>query len=112
MGATVKQILDAVAPEFKSVKDTDPAFIVFLELAGHYVAESAWGDSTNHAKALLIAHYMKFGQLGGRGAVSSEKVGDLARSYASMGDTELHQTQYGTQYYSLRKTIYLGPIVV
>ena len=108
--ATVKQVLAAVAPEFAAIPD-DLNLTILTDLASQFVKDSVWGERSTYAKALLVAHFLKVGLLHGTGAITSEKVGDLARSYATMGDHQFNQTGHGTLYLSLRRTLVIGPIV-
>lgn len=62
------------------------------------INENIFGDMTRYARMLYIAHMLKLSEMAGRGNVTSEKVGDLARSYGTpTGTSALSATTYGTE---------------
>lgn len=109
MAVTVdKEYLKAIAPEFC---DIDQRRLTALNAAADcYVSEDVFGDCTMQAKAYVIAHLAKLGDNNGTGALTSERVGDLARSYAGPGSnaTDWEQTAYGKQYLRLARLTSVG----
>lgn len=86
----------------------------FIGVASVRVAAAVWGDVAEYATALLTAHMLSStGGVGGNGGsaggpVTAESVGDLSRSYGSVGeqgsgDQELLTTRYGQEYVALRR---------
>lgn len=104
-----KSFVIDVAPELSTQPDS--RFERFIPIASSQVPSAVWGDQTDFAIALLTAHYMSAFSTGGRGQVVSEKVGDLARSYANntSSDDSLMSTSYGQQFVELRKTLVITP---
>lgn len=99
-----KQYLIAHFPEFSdTTKYSEERIGMLNETASRYASESAFGSDTRYARMLIIAHLMKLGDLQGSGAVVSEKVGDLARSYASPSQDNFAQTSYGQAFDELAR---------
>jgi len=96
-----KEYLVAHFPEFNSADETRIGTL--NDTAARHASESVFGDDTRYARMLIIAHLMKLGDLQGSGAVVSEKVGDLARSYASPSQKDFAQTSYGQQFDELAR---------
>lgn len=102
-----------VFDEFKNV-DTDK-IDAYLDIATLRVPSTIWNAATNYATALLTAHMLSTsGALPGQGAgsaggaVTDESVGDVSRSFATVGvagsgDEELRTTRYGIDFLRLRK---------
>lgn len=96
--------------EFSSVSDTKTD--LYLGVSASRVDSTAWGTCAEYAQALLTAHMLASAGSGAAdggssGAVTSESVGDLSRSYGSMdvksdADKPLTQTKYGREFLSLR----------
>jgi len=95
----------------------------YLDIATIRVPSSVWGDRSGYATALLAAHMLATsgalpGQGGGAGGgpVTAEAVGQVSRSFgsvgeASSGDAELRTTRYGIDFIALRReTIIPGMI--
>lgn len=96
------------APEYAEL--TDEQVAPLLAAAEVFVyAPCLMGDKLNAAKALYAAHFRSLQVLsasgnGFRGAVISEKEGDLSRTYASgqsSGDPLWNSSVYGPQYLAL-----------
>jgi hypothetical protein len=100
----------AFFPEFES---RPPATIdAYIEVATNRVPLNIWGSNGKYATALLTAHMLtisgKSGLGSGGGAVTAESVGDLSRSFATVGvpgsgDQELLTTRYGQAFVALRR---------
>lgn len=117
----------AIAPEFRTTlsgQDAGSEIAALVGVARSYVPEGRWGaEKGKVALALLTAHLMKelgFGAEGvnHNGMVTSERVGDLSRSYAvssisgtSVLDQLFMTTQYGRQFIMLRRTLPSTPLV-
>lgn len=105
-----------VATELAS--ETDARINIFIDIAREYLCEEKWGTKAKTAIILYTAHLLTLanrGTTGAAGAVTSEKVGELQRSYGSGVDgqtDELAQTPYGMMLMQLRRGILFTPIVV
>lgn len=101
-----------LAPEFTSKSDS---FIQdYLDIVATMVNDSVFGARAGTAKAYLAAHYMKVGDMKGRGSITQEDSGQIARSYAStdINNHELSSTNYGRMYLSIQRGNISSPIVV
>ena len=123
MEATAENI-KSLFPEFSAV--SDQRIDNFVEIAKLSVAEKVWGSSFGTGVSYLTAHLLKRAGVGGGvqggtsnpGTVSSEKVGELQRSYAlpnfsggSAEDGLLSTTSYGIEYLRLRRQVLVTPMV-
>lgn len=123
----IKDVI-GVAPEFKAFAETEDgpdAIKLVIGFARSFVNESRWGSRAKLGICLMTAHLMKELGYGGApkdsgitGAVTSEKVGDLQRSYgqinlqkASDSNQLLITTTYGKTFLMLRKMLLTTPIV-
>lgn len=118
----IRPILFDFAPEFETEVEADVARVDrFIGYATNQMVEATYtaseetdevdaGTYFNQAAALLTAHLLKLRAMGGAaGAIVSEKVGDLAVSYAApQSDSALMRTSYGAQYLECRKTAFPG----
>jgi len=72
-----------------------------------------FGAQKNDAIALLVLHWLSLenrGTAAAGGAITSEREGDLGRSYgAAITQGDLSQTTWGIQLLSLRKMLIFGP---
>lgn len=103
------------APELESEPNSRIQF--FIDFALLSVNASVFGDKTDKAVALLTAHFMTLSNRGGSGgSVTSEKVGDLSRSYSApsgkVSESELATTAYGQMFLTLLKSLSISPRVV
>lgn len=104
--AVTKAYLASIFPEFAG---QDEAVVTALNApAGFYVSDG-FGDQAQYAKALVIAHLLKLNELAGGGPVTSERVGALATTQASL-DTKnaWMMTSYGMLYRQLARAKGLG----
>jgi hypothetical protein len=100
---TALEYFRVVAKQFASMDD--PEVNVWLNIASMNAHNCLIGDQANLAQALYAAHMLQLdsenqaGQ-GGRGNITSEKEGDLSRSYESSvsKDGWLDLSGYGQQY--------------
>ena len=99
---TPHEILAAIAPETLNL---DQGRVdIHVDLAEAQTGP-VFGDARNHAVALLAAHTLTLGQRrGASGPITSEKEGDLARSYATQAMAHgLDATSYGAELLRLRR---------
>lgn len=109
---TVQNVTD-VAPELST--QSPERIELFIEYARLFLCEDKFGEKAKFAVILLTAHLLTLANRGGQGgAVSSESVGDLSRSFATgdMSDGEYGQTSYGQMFLRLRKSLVTTPIIV
>ena len=73
--------------------------------------EDHYGDKYALAQALLALHWYTMGKRGGTGgAITSEREGDLALSYAApLSDHDLMSTAWGAELKTLKRKVYFGP---
>jgi hypothetical protein len=106
--ATVTAII-AIRVTLPSVDlDRLPTLIPY---AAEELSESALGDRYNKAVALLTLHwiYKDRNAGGGGGAITSEREGDLARSYATPANpTDYDGTSWGMELQGLIRRTILG----
>lgn len=110
MAADAKMVRD-IAPELKA--EDDGRIDTFLGFAALSVNANVWGDKSDLGVAVMAAHLLTLSNRGGvSGAVTSEKVGDLARSYSSTkaSDETLMSTSYGSWFIQLRKSLPITPV--
>lgn len=90
---------------------------LFLDLAVAQVPEGVWGSVTKQARLYLAGHMLIMADRAAKGisgAITSSKVGDLARTYAAPatgGSEELKQTGFGLEFLRLRRTVAITPMV-
>lgn len=115
---TELQYFRLLAPEFAGVDDT--TVNQWLSVAGN-LANTGCLDTERAAmaRALYAAHMLSLTTRSGQGgaaalgAVTSEKEGDLQRSYGGVkgGDTYLGQTSYGQQYLDITRACFGAAIM-
>lgn len=113
---------DVIAYEPAAASIDEERIDLFIGYAETQVNRDVWGDLADQAVILLTLHGLyttgpSSGASSGQGPVTSEKVGDLQRSYASpasgaYSDSTLARTGYGQEYLRLRKTLVFTPMVV
>lgn len=113
--AVTPQDLKKIAPELES--ETAARLQFFIDFAIQSVNSSVFGDKSDKAVTLLAAHFLTLSNRGGAGgSVTSEKVGDLSRSYSApsgkIGESELATTAYGQMFLTLLKSLSISPRVV
>lgn len=111
MAVTASLVTD-LAPEL--LTESPDRINRFIGLASLSVNSTIWGSKADLGTGLLAAHMMTMSNRKGRSGVTSEKVGDLARSYAptDTDDGALGQTSYGQEFLRLRKSLLITPIIV
>jgi hypothetical protein len=108
--------IKALFPEFAS--ESDLRIQLFLDQAAFSVNASVWGNKADFAIQYLTGHLLTVANRGGSGAagpVTSEKVGDLQRSYANNVSAVAHElgsTGYGMEFLRLRRSLYITPRVL
>lgn len=115
---TELQYFRLLAPEFADVDDT--TVNQWLSVAGN-LANTGCLDTERAAmaRALYAAHMLSLTTRSGQGgaaalgAVTSEKEGDLQRSYGGVkgGDTYMGQTSYGQQYLDITRACFGAAIM-
>lgn len=103
----------ALAPEFASYDST--ALTLVAAEAERFVNQTVWKEKADLGLVYMTAHMLKMAKEAEYIKVTSEKVGDLSRSYdksGAPGDTELDQTQYGKEFKRVRRTLQISPFVV
>lgn len=114
--------------EFKGVATAK--IDAYVSIASTRVNPTVWGSNAEYATALLTAHmiavtgsHLQGGSGGGVGGpITQESVGDLSRSYGSVGvagsgDQELMTTRYGQEFVALRRETFTsatvtGPVTI
>lgn len=93
-------ILPIIAPEFAGAANASDVVTLAEQRVG-----VAFGEVRDQAVAHLAAHMLTTAQRGGSsGPVTSERVGDLAQSYAvQAGGTGLDSTAYGKEFLRLKR---------
>lgn len=111
-----EDLFKALAPEFATY-DATARDLVAAE-AERLVNTSVWGAKAPMGVVYMTAHMLKVAQLSAgntAGPVTSEKVGDLQRSYGGSTanqDHELGLTKYGQEFLRVRRTLQISPFVV
>lgn len=98
---TIKEMF----PEFANKSDS---FVdIFINNSKTMICQSMYGNRYDLALSYLTAHFMKISSDLGRGEVTSEKVGDLSRSYAgnTSFDNGYSTTPYGRQFIAIRRSL-------
>jgi hypothetical protein len=109
--AVDKEYLDLHFSEF--VSETEGRIDSLNETAALIISENVFGDMTRFARMLYIAHLLKLSEMAGRGNVTSEKVGDLARSFGTpTGTSALSVTTYGTELHRIMRIKRAGCLFV
>lgn len=110
--SSILDLLKAIAPE---ASDKPDVFLqTLIDIAKPQVCISKNKKINNLAIAYLAAHMNSIGNRGGSGvgAVTSEREGDLARSFGVSGnvrDAALGQTPYGLEFLRLKNQFVLTP---
>jgi len=103
------ELFNCLVPEFKN---SDCLEVIAAAVANCF-NESVWGDKIEMGHIYLVAHTLKMAERNGTGGtITSEKVGDLARSYsAGKDDDEYDQTSYGKEYKRLLTMLLTSPFI-
>ena len=101
-----------VFPEFASLSDASVEFV--FECVVDNVSETVFGTCYRRAVYLLVAHNLTMQARGGAvGAITSESVGSLSRSYGGTTSASfLAMSGYGIQYLSLVRLFCGGGSVI
>ena len=107
MAQTITQIVqlrDAVAGARSDLDD-------MIELAETRLSTDTFGDNYNEAVALLVLHmYAVNGRSGSGGPITSEKEGQLSRSFgAAASSGALGDTSWGRELERLTRSLVFGP---
>lgn len=113
MGAVDKQMLTDLSSEFASVDDERIDRI--SAIAELRVRKAVWGELYDYALTLYVAHMLSFGTSAGKGAVTSEQIGDIKVTYDAKSSTgiagSLESTVWGTEYKKLAAGRVGGPLL-
>ncbi len=111
-------------PEFASTADYSDARVqLALDDAALQINRSLWGNKADLGTYYLAAHALvvndsAFDSGGGSGPVTQESVGQVSRSYAAPGASEVEAmgdlawTKYGKLYWRLKRQILGTPVVL
>jgi len=109
-------LIKEMFPEFVSKSD---AFIqLYIDQAILSVNTRIWLGKSELGVAYLTGHLLAMviqSTSGVSGNVTSEKVGDLSRNYASVSLPNMNEyslTNYGLEYLRLRKSLQISPMVL
>ncbi len=97
---------------------SDAYLSIFIEMAELMIDESVFGDSYDKALLSLSAHLaVRAGVTGGAnggGAITSERAGDLSRSFGAVETREdaLNATAYGQMFIMLKDRTVTTPLCV
>lgn len=100
-------------PEFAEVPNA--RLQMFFDFAAENVNRNIFAEKSDRAEALLAAHFLTLADRGGAaGPITSEKVGDLSRSYGTIKSEqeELAATAYGSMFITMLKSLPITPRVV
>ncbi|MCP3685997.1 MAG: DUF4054 domain-containing protein [bacterium] len=108
---SVTQIIEDIAPEFDTYDSDRIARLIVI--AQSQLSSSKYGDQYEYATALKVCHMLTIsGRSGSGGSISSEKEGELARSYGSAGSSLLSTTSYGLLLEELNNNSFIGAMTV
>jgi len=119
---TVSEIIAVKAPGY----ETDPRIDDFTDLAKFHISSDVFGSKYNYALALMVCHWIACEGLSGGsssgagsgvgGSITSEKEGDLSRSYGNVSFTSAgaasyySKTMYGQELYQLFRSCAILPM--
>lgn len=124
MATAIRDWIDFLAPELAG---TDSGVVdLAIEAAEAELSATRWATAEtddgvdadtyyNRAVALLAAHYLTLRGRGGgtTAAVQSERVGDVAVSYAAgAASVALDATGYGQQFQAFQRSIFAGAMAI
>lgn len=105
--------VQAIAPNLSEM--SEEMLDIYIDTAKLFVDEGAWGDRYARALKFLAAHLATVGleRAGSGGAVSSERVGDLAVSYSNptLEENSLGSTSYGQIFQAMKKATFFNPVI-
>jgi hypothetical protein len=101
-----------VAPELSSL--TSGQWSALITSAYLQMDAGTWGTWLDMGATYLVAHLGTLTKRAGVGAVISERVGDVGRTYAELGSGVLDSTTYGAEYQRLTRLLgdARGPVVI
>lgn len=89
---------------------------LFIQNAEFAINEDVWGPRYKMAVLYAALHALQLADLASGQFVTSEKVGDITKTYAVMGAAgsagDWERTVWGLLYLQLRRTLAAGPLVV
>ena len=105
------QTITEIVVLLDATKTGDSRLTGMIELAELNLAEGTYGDHYNNAVALLVLHlYEMSSRTGSGGAITSEKEGQLSRSFAAAASSiAWAATSWGQELIQLTKSIVVFP---
>ncbi|MDK1020030.1 MAG: DUF4054 domain-containing protein [Candidatus Hydrogenedentes bacterium] len=105
------QTITAIVVLRNPVLTGDSRLSDMIELATPRLSTATFGDHFNEAVALLVLHMYEIGDRGGAGGpVTSEKEGQLARSFAAAASSgALSDTSWGRELERLTRSLHFFP---
>lgn len=101
--------LGNIAPEYAGFTNTE-RFNILKGVAEKRISSSYFGDTTDYATALLIAHMLKTTERSASAAnVTKEQVGEVSIAY-NTNMSNLASTSYGAELKTLMRTFRKTPI--
>lgn len=110
MAVTRTDVL-AIAPELGTIAPEDGRWAAFIADAYSELGAAVWGTRLDRGAKYLVAHWMTVstGNAGGalKGAVLSESVGGISRTYAQPTATRgtYASTSYGAEFLRLQRLV-------
>ncbi len=107
MAQTITEIVVLLDP----TKSGDSRLTAMIELAELNLSEDVFGDHYNQAVALLVLHlYEMSSRTGSGGAITSEKEGQLSRSFAAVASAiAWGSTSWGQELIHLTQSLNVFP---
>jgi hypothetical protein len=107
---TIASKLKVIYPE--SAHRSGDEIDVFIDIAKLWLSEKVWADKYETGAAYLTAHLMEVSRRrGAGGAITSDRTGDVAKSFSgTIDERELSTTGPGQTFLALRRTLVLTPI--
>lgn len=107
MAQTITEIVVLLDP----TKVGDSRLTGMIELAETKLSEDLYGDSYNQAVAFLVLHlYEMSSRTGSGGPITSEKEGQLSRSFAATASSlSWDSTSWGQELIQLTRSLVFGP---
>jgi len=101
----------------QGVTDTDPVYVASKETVENLVSVQRFGKHTETAQRYLMAHFLSLAKQnsGGRGPLSSESIGGIARSYTLpyLNQTSvIASTQYGLMFLEIQNRVTVAVMVI
>lgn len=100
MADVTNELLAALAPEYAAM--SAERLLILNRMASVHVSDYVFGDNADLAKTYVVAHLAKLADTGGAGAVRSESIGDMSKTYAVPAEASYwNLTSYGQEFLQL-----------